>query len=61
MKRCNNIEIILFPKKLSTDRNQKALMKWMATILRSAIEKQQGGIKKSFLKILEDTPAIYLS
>ncbi len=61
MKYNNNIEVILLSNHSSTDSSQKALVKWLTTILQSAIDKQQESIKKIFLRILKDTPAIYLS
>jgi hypothetical protein len=61
MKQHNNIEIIHLSKQASTDRSQKALVKWLTTILQSAIDKQQERSKKMYLRILEETPAIYLS
>lgn len=61
MKHHNNIEIILLSKQASAGRSQKALIKWLTTILQSAVDKQQESIKKMFVRILGDSPAIYLS
>ena len=61
MKHHNNIEIILISKQGSTHTGQKALVKWLATILQFAIDKQQENIENMFPRILEDEPAIYLS
>ena len=61
MKHHNNIEIILLSKQGSTDTGQKALVKWLTTILQFEIDKQQESIENMFPGILEDAPAIYLS
>jgi hypothetical protein len=61
MKHYNNFEVILLSNHSSPDLSQKELIKWLTTILQPTIDKQQESIKKMFLKILKETPAIYLS
>jgi hypothetical protein len=61
MRRHNNIEIIFLSKHSSMDASQKAVVKWLTTILQLAIDKQQGNIEKIFPRILAGTPAICLS
>jgi hypothetical protein len=61
MRHYNNIEIILVSTQASPRVGQKALVKWLATTLQSIIDKQQQSIEKLFLKLLQDSPAIYLS
>ncbi len=61
MKYNNNLEVILVSKLSPSASRQKELVNWLTTTLQSAIDKQHAGIKKMFLIILKDTPAIYLS
>jgi hypothetical protein len=61
MKHYNNVELIFLLNHLTTDSSQKELVKWLTTTLQSAIDQQQGSIKKIFLSILKDIPTIYLS
>jgi hypothetical protein len=61
MRAYNNIEIILVSTQASRKVGQKALVKWLTTTLQSVIDTQQQSIEKIFLKILQDSPAIYLS
>jgi hypothetical protein len=63
MKYNNNIEVIFFSSELyvCAYRSKKDLIEWLTTILQPTIEKQHQGIKKIFLKTLEDALAINLS
>lgn len=61
MKHYNNVEVIFLSNHSTTDSSQKELVKWLTTTLQSVLDKQQASIKKMFLRILKDTPAIYLS
>jgi len=61
MKYNNNIEVILVSKLLPSHSGRKELVNWLTTTLQFAIDRQHAGIKKMFLSILKDTPAIYLS
>ncbi|MBC7827587.1 MAG: hypothetical protein H7122_07570 [Chitinophagaceae bacterium] len=61
MKNYNQVEIILFSKYSITDVRQRQLVRWLGTTVQDAIGFQHGHAKKMFLKILKDTPAIYMS
>jgi hypothetical protein len=61
MKSNNSLEVILFPKYTLTDIRQKELVRWLGTTVQSVIIRQQEKTKKIFLRILKDTPAIYMS
>jgi hypothetical protein len=61
MENNNNIEVILLSKPSITNAYQAELLKWLTTIVQSVIAKQHETTKKSFLKILRDTPGIFLS
>jgi len=61
MKNYNQIEVILFSKYSLSNLRQKELVTWLGTTLQPAIGRQQAKAKKIFLKIIKDTPAIYLS
>ena len=61
MKNYNQVEVILFSKYTPKDLHQKELVKWLGTTLQSVITSQREKVKKVFLKILKDTPPIYLS
>jgi hypothetical protein len=61
MKNYNQIEVILFTKYSFNDPNRRELIKWLGTTAQSAISQQQVIVKKLFLRLLKDTPAIYMS
>jgi len=61
MKNYNQVEVILFSKYSHTDLRQKELVRWLGTTVQSAILRQHEKAKKIFLRILKDTPAIYMS
>lgn len=61
MKNNNQVEVILFSKYSLRDLHQKELIRWLGTTAQSAISQQKEIAKRLFLRILKDTPAIYLS
>ena len=61
MKNYNQIEVILFSNYSFRNLRQKELLRWLGTTAQYAIARQQEIAKKIFLKMLKDTPAIYLS
>lgn len=61
MKNYNQLQVILFSKYSFKDMRQRELVKWLGTSAQSAIERQQARVKKLFLRILKDTPPIYMS
>jgi hypothetical protein len=61
MKNYNQLEIILFSKYSLKNLSQKELARWLGTTAQYAIGRQHENAKKIFLRILRDTPAIYLS
>lgn len=61
MKYHNNIEVVLLSNYSASDSSRKELVKWLTATLQPVIDKQHESIKKIFLRILKDTPAIYLS
>ena len=61
MKNFNQVEVILFSKYSLRDLRQKELVRWLGTTAQSAISQQQQIAKKLFLRLLKDTPAIYMS
>ncbi len=61
MKNYNQVEVILFSKYSPSDLRQKELVRWLGTAAQSAILRQHEKAKKIFLRILKDTPAIYMS
>jgi len=61
MKNFNQVEVILFSKYSLRDLRQKELVRWLGTTAQSAISQQQAIAKKLFLRLLKDTPAIYMS
>jgi hypothetical protein len=56
----NNVEVIVLSNS-SNYRSEKELVKWLATIVQPALDKQQANIRKKYLKNWKHTPAIYLS
>lgn len=61
MKNYNQIEIILFSKYSLKNLSQKELARWLGTTAQYTIGRQHEIAKKIFLRILKDTPAIYMS
>jgi len=61
MKNNNQLEIILFSAYSLKDIRHKEMVRWLGTIAQSAIGFQQEKAKRFSLKILRDTPPIYLS
>ena len=61
MKNINKVEVILFSKYSLGDARQKELVRWLGTILQTAIVRQQDISRKLFLRTLKDSPAIYMS
>jgi len=61
MKNYNQVEVILFSKYSHNNPVQKELVKWLGTTLQSAIGSQREKSKMIFLRVLKDTPPIYLS
>ena len=61
MKNYNQVEVILFSKYSPGNLHQKELITWLGTTLQPVIVRQQAKAKKIVLKIIKDTPAIYLS
>ncbi len=61
MKQDNNVEVILVSKYALTNSSQKELRKWLKVILQPAIRLQQEQVEKMFLRLLKNTPAIFLS
>jgi hypothetical protein len=57
----HNIEVVLLSNHSSTASGRNELVKWLTTILQPVLDKQHESIKKMFLRILKDTPAIFLS
>jgi hypothetical protein len=61
MKNYNKVEVILFSKYSLADLRQRELVRWLGTTVQSEIERQHQKTKKIFLRILNNTPAIYMS
>jgi hypothetical protein len=61
MKNYNQVEVILFTKYSLTNMRQKELVRWLGTTVQTTIGHQHAHAKKIILRILKDTPAIYLS
>ena len=61
MGNSNNLEVILISDQSLTPWRRQEILEWLRTTLQSAVEKQHMNIKKVFIKILSDTPAIFLS
>jgi len=61
MKNYNHVEVILFAKYYLKDAEQKELVRWLGTTAQSAIGRQRERVKKMFVSVLKNTPAIYLS
>jgi hypothetical protein len=61
MKYSNQLEVILFLKYSLTDLRQKELLRWLGTTAQPVIKRQHEIAKKIDLKILKNTPPIYLS
>ena len=61
MKNYNQVEIILFSKYSLGSLRQKELAIWLGTTAQHAISRQHEMARKIFLKILKNTPAIYMS
>jgi hypothetical protein len=61
IKSDRKVAVILFSKYSFADPRQKELVRWVGTTLQSAIGRQHEIAKKIFLRILKDTPAIYMS
>lgn len=61
MKNYNQVEVILFSRYSSQNPRHKELVTWLGTSAQSAISRQLRIAKKIFLRVLKDTPAIYLS
>ena len=61
MKNYNQVEVILFSKYSLNSPVQKELVKWLGTTVQSAIGSQREKAKMIFLRVLKDTPPIYLS
>ena len=61
MKNNHQVEVILFRNYSLNSWNQKELVRWLRTTLQSTILLQQEKAQKISLRILKDTPAIYMS
>ena len=61
MKHYNQTEVILFSKYSFNDLRQKELVRWLGTTAQSVIQRQHVVTKKLHLRMLKDTPAIYMS
>jgi hypothetical protein len=61
MKNYNQLELVLFSRYSFKNLDQRDLVRWLGTTAQHAIDYQKGRTKKLFLKVLRDTPAIYLS
>lgn len=61
MKHENTIEVILISDHSLTDSNQQEQLKWLTTTLQSVIAKKHASINKMFLRLLKETPEIFLS
>ena len=61
MRNYNQLEVILFSGYSFRNQTQKELVKWLGTTLQSAIGSQREKSKMIFLRVLKDTPPIYLS
>ena len=61
MKNSNRVEVILFSNYSFKDVRQKELVRWLGTTAQSEIDKQLSKTKKLHLKMLQDTPPIYMS
>ncbi|HEX2628763.1 MAG TPA: hypothetical protein VHM26_07125 [Chitinophagaceae bacterium] len=56
-----NTDVILFSQYPFADPRQKQLVKWLTTTVQAMIVRQEKRTKKVFVRILRDTPAIYMS
>jgi hypothetical protein len=61
MENGSNLEVILFSDQSLTPPRRQEILEWFRTTLQSAVDKQHANIKKVFVRILSDTPAIFLS
>ena len=61
MENGGNLEVVLLSDQSLTPRRRQEIMEWFRTTLQSAVDKQHENIKKVFVQILSDTPAIFLS
>jgi len=61
MENGSNLEVILISDKALTPWRRQEILEWFRTTLQSVIDKQHRNIKKVFVGILADTPAILLS
>ena|GEM_PF-6618944 len=61
MKSGGNLEVVLLSDKSLSERRRQEILEWFRTTLQSAVDKQETNMKKVFVKILSDTPAIFLS
>ena len=61
MKNYHHVEVVLFPEYAFTDWRRKELVRWLGTRVQPAIDRQQKKTRKLYLRVLKDTPAIYMS
>ena len=61
MENNTNLEIILFANHHPANLCRRSILKWLATTVQSAIEKQDEQTEKLSLNILKQTPPIYMS